>query len=103
MAEILLAESGNVESGERFMLSSGDKIYPEHWGGRITELFPEYKNLPNTTDPQSKRNDPMWIRVYLRNDKIVNTVGFRFTRFDDTLRDMIKSLVDVGGVTPKQS
>ena len=29
MAEILLAESSNIESGERFLLSSGDKILPE--------------------------------------------------------------------------
>ena len=34
MAEILLAESGNIESGERFMLSSGDKIVPEEWCAR---------------------------------------------------------------------
>ena len=29
MSEILMAESGNIESGERFMLSSSDKIHPE--------------------------------------------------------------------------
>jgi hypothetical protein len=29
MAEILMAESGNIESGERFMLSSSDKVHPE--------------------------------------------------------------------------
>jgi hypothetical protein len=29
-----MAESGNIESGERFMLSSGDKILPEDWGPR---------------------------------------------------------------------
>ena len=51
MAEILMAESGNIESGERFMLSSGDKILPEDWGPRIGELFPDYKDLPSTTSP----------------------------------------------------
>ena len=34
----------------------------------------------------------------LRHDKIANATGFRFTSFDDTLRDMVTSLVDVGGV-----
>ena len=29
MSEILMAESGNIESGARFMLSSSDKIHPE--------------------------------------------------------------------------
>ena len=27
-----MAESSNIESGQRFMLSSGDKIHPEDWG-----------------------------------------------------------------------
>lgn len=84
--------------------SSGDKIHPEDWGGRITELFPEYTDLPAVTEPpiggegQPPRNPPMWIRVYLRHDKVANATGFRFTSFDDTLRDMITSLRDIGGV-----
>lgn len=45
-----------------------------------------------------QRNDPMWMRVYLRHDKISNATGFQFTSFDDTLKDMITSLVEVGGV-----
>lgn len=122
---------------------SGDKIHPEDWGGRITELFPEYVGLPAVTEPpiggegQPQRNNPMWIRVYLRHDKIANAVspplkaslvmasllkwsvppifshplqrlrsicsvlaqvGFRFREFDETLREMIVSLRDVGGV-----
>ena len=106
MAEILMAESGNIESGERFMLSSGDKIHPEDWGPRITELFPDYSGLPTVTEPaigaegQPPRNDPMWLRVYLRHDKVANATGFRFTSFDDTLSDMVTSLVEVGGVQP---
>ena len=60
---------------------SGDKIHPEDWGGRITELFPDYVGLPAVTEPpiggegQPKRNNPMWIRVYLRHDKIANAVN----------------------------
>ena len=60
---------------------SGDKIHPEDWGGRITELFPEYVGLPAVTEPpiggegQPQRNNPMWIRVYLRHDKIANAVS----------------------------
>lgn len=84
--------------------SSGDKIHPEDWGGRITELFPGYSDLPAVTEPpiggedQPPRNDPMWIRVYLRHDKIANALGFRFRSFDETLRDMIMSLESIGGV-----
>ena len=141
------------------MCRSGDKIHPEDWGGRITELFPEYVGLPAVTEPpiggegQPQRNNPMWIRVYLRHDKIANAVstplkaslvmaslvmasllfwsvppifshplqrlrsicsgglaqvGFRFREFDETLREMIVSLRDVGGVgynsaAPKRS
>jgi hypothetical protein len=44
----------------------------------------------------------MWIRVSLRNDKVSNATGFRFTTFDDTLRDMVTSLVEIGGVEPKK-
>ena len=71
-------------------------------GPRIIELFPDYKGLPDRTEPKAERNDPMWIRVSLRNDKVSNATGFRFTTFDDTLRDMVTSLVEIGGVEPKK-
>jgi hypothetical protein len=40
----------------------------------------------------------MWNRVYLPHAKIANAVGFRFRSLDDTVKDMVTGLVDVGGV-----
>ena len=42
-AEIRLAESAAVESGERFLLSSGDKIMPQDIGVWVRRFFPDYE------------------------------------------------------------
>lgn len=104
-AEIWLAESSEVESGERFILTSGDKIYPEHIGPRVMELYPKYDCattvLPPRPHKEVVRNEPFWIRANVRNDKIIRMVGFQFRSFDDTLRATVDSLVRVGAVAPK--
>lgn len=81
-------------------------VLPEHWGPRITELFPEFAGLlpdhvvPPNPDKPLARNHPMWMRVHLRNDKIRSHTGMRFHSFDETLRATVDSLVTIGGVMP---
>lgn len=103
-AEIRLAESPDVESGQRFMLTSGDTVFPEDLGPRIMELYPSYQCATTVAPPaQTKevvRREPFWIRVHLRNDKVVNAIGMSFHSFDDTLRATVESLTTVGGITP---
>jgi len=102
-AEIRLAESNDIESGQRFMLVSGDKILPEDIGGRIMELFPEY-NCATTVAPgpdkKVVRNATFWIRVNMRNDKVSKATGYHFHTFDDTMKATVESLVKIGGVKP---
>mmetsp|Transcript_19645 Transcript_19645/g.61725 ORF Transcript_19645/g.61725 Transcript_19645/m.61725 type:complete len:390 (+) Transcript_19645:94-1263(+) len=103
-AEIRLAESAEVQSGERFMLTSGDTIYAENIGPRIMELFPQYDCATTVAPGLAKkvvRSDPFWIRVQMRNDKVRKATGLTFQMFDDTMRDTVESLVRVGGVQPK--
>jgi len=103
-AEIRLAESAEVQSGERFMLSSGDSIFAEHIGPRVMELFPRY-DCATTVAPgvagKVVRSSPIWIRMQMRNDKVRKATGLTFRMFDDTIRDTVESLVKVGGVQPK--
>lgn len=104
-AEILLAESKLVESGQRFLLSSGDKIQAEHIGERIMELYPTWDCATTVTPgPGAKkvvRNEPMWIRVNLRNERTTKAVGMHWHSFDDTMRDTVDTLVKVGGIQPR--
>jgi len=103
-AEIRLAESSEIQSGERFMLTSGDMIYAEHIGPRIMELFPKYDCATTVAPGLAKkvvRSEPYWIRVQMRNDKVRKATGLAFHTFDDTMRDTVESLVKVGGVQPK--
>uniref|UniRef100_A0A7S1PSK0 NAD-dependent epimerase/dehydratase domain-containing protein n=1 Tax=Alexandrium catenella TaxID=2925 RepID=A0A7S1PSK0_ALECA len=103
-AEVRLAESSEIQSGERFMLTSGDKIYAEFLGPRIMELFPQY-DCATTVAPgmagKVGRSEPFWIRVQMRNDKVRKATGLDFCTFDDTLRETVESLVKIGGVKPK--
>jgi len=103
-AEIRLAESPDVQSGERFMLTSGDTIYAEHIGQRIMELFPEYDCATTVAPGLAKkvvRSEPFWIRVQMRNDKVRKATGITFHTFDETMRETVESLVKVGGIKPK--
>lgn len=104
-AEIRLAESSDVESGERFLLSSSDKIYPEDIGPQVMALFPGYDSAttvaPGAGQKKVTRNHPVWQRVHLSHEKVTRAVGFNFHSFDDTLKATVKSLVDVGGIKPK--
>jgi len=103
-AEIRLAESGEIQSGERFMLTSGDTIYAENIGPRVMELFPQYDCATTVAPGMAKkvvRSEPFWIRVQMRNDKVRKATGLVFQTFDDTMRETVESLVKVGGVKPK--
>eukprot|EP00930_Biecheleria_cincta_P087912 TRINITY_DN77153_c0_g1_i1.p1 TRINITY_DN77153_c0_g1~~TRINITY_DN77153_c0_g1_i1.p1 ORF type:complete len:411 (+),score=57.15 TRINITY_DN77153_c0_g1_i1:52-1233(+) len=105
-AEIRLAESGTVESGSRFLVSSGDKILPEDIGKRIMELFPSYDCATTVAPaPGSKkgvvRNHPVWMRIHHRHDLIALAVGLQFRSWDDTLRACVESLTDIGSVVPR--
>ena len=104
-AEILLAESSTVESGERFCLSSCDQLFAETIGDHIMELYPDIDAATEVAPGPSGevvRNSPAWLRAHLRNDKVVEAVGMRFHDFDDTLRATVDSLIAVGGITPKK-
>ena len=104
-AEILLAESSDVRSGSRYLLSSGDKIPPESIGTHIMRLFPEFDAAETVAPPKGSTSlghvHPVWLKVHLRNDLVVRQVGIRFRSFDDTLRSTVSSLMAVGGVKPR--
>ena len=104
-AEILLAESSTVESGERFCLSSCDQLFAETIGEHVMHLYPDIDAATEVAPGPSGeivRNNPAWLRAHLRNDKVVEAVGMRFHDFDDTLRATVDSLIEVGGITPKK-
>merc|ERR1712217_374264 len=105
MAEILLAESKTVPSGSRFILSSSDKLPPEHIGMRAMEIHPEW-DLPTTLAPspgQKKlgKTHPVWYRMHLDNSKVCQATGFKFRSFNNTFKDTVESLVSIGGIQPK--
>jgi len=104
-AQIRLAESTDVQSGERFIATSGDKILPEDIGPRIMELFPGYDCATTLAPgPSGKvvRNEPWWIRVHLSNGKVAGATGLKFHTFDETLHATVEALVQVGAVQPKK-
>jgi nucleoside-diphosphate-sugar epimerase len=114
-----------VLSGARFLLVSGDRVFPEQLGGLIEEAFAaageplrlapavrtgggagagERGGSAAAAAPGEKgavRNNPLWLRVQLRTDAIVAATGMRFRAWDDTLRDTVRSLRAVGGVLVK--
>merc|ERR1711879_98245 len=105
-AEIRLAESTTIESGSRFLVSSGDKILPEDIGKRVMELFPNYDCATTVLPaPWSKkgivRNHPVWMRMHHRHDLIARAVGLEFRNWDVTLRACVESLTSIGGVMPR--
>jgi len=107
-AEIRLAESEVVASGERFLISSGDRCHPEELGVRVMDIFPEYSGCATTLVPADgakkvTKNNPIWLRVHHSHEKVANMVGIKFTSWNDTLRETVKSLVEVGGITPAAS
>ena len=106
-AQILLAEAGAVHSGERFLCTSGDVLPPEHIRERIQLIRPDWDvsvgdsmgsdlRLGDATRIQS-----LWLRVYLRNNKLRDAVGFSFRSFDDTIGATLDALVDIGQVRPR--
>ena len=69
-----------MESGERFLLASGDRILPENIGARVAEQFPGYRPPTALAPPPAggaHRSDPVWMRVQMRNDKVARAVGAR--------------------------
>ena len=103
-AEVRLAESDTVESGSRFLLASGDKVRVGEVAGRILDLGGHWADVAVATTvlppPGAKApvsSDPLWMRVHTRADSVQQAVGLRFKPWNDTLRDTLQSLVDVGG------
>ena len=109
-AEILLAESKMVQSGERFLLFSGDILYPKHFGPEIMRLFPnEQYDLPSTVRVAKSKglkqllpDHPLVYRMHVCNDKIKNRVHLKFRSLDETLTDTVKTLINIGEVIPKR-
>ena len=105
-AEIRLAESSNIQSGSRFLLSSGDKIPPETIGTHVMRLYRNFDAAETVTPPAGSkklhRMHPVWLKAHLRNDRVISQVGIRFHSFDDTLKGTVDSLVEVGGVQPRR-
>lgn len=104
--EIRLAESPTVLSGSRFILLSGTLVQPAEIGVRIMSLFPKFQcTLPSEVLPMEGAKEvvlpsDVWLQFQPRNDKVVAEVGAEFHSFRETLRDMVDSLISVGGVQP---
>ena len=100
--EIRLAESTTIPSGTRVMLASGDMIQPELVGPRMTELYPEWAGRVGTGLTSHKaakkvvRNSPMWMRVFVNNERARTLLGLDFKSWDETLRDTVNSLPPPG-------
>lgn len=104
-AEIRLAESKSLRSGERYLLASGDNVPPESMAMRAMEMYPEWDCAITMAPPAGakkiSRTIPHWMRLQIRSDKVQKKVGIQFRRFDDTFKATIDSLVSVGGIKPK--
>ena len=50
--------------------------------------------------PAVQELHPVWDRVQPRNDRVLGALSgrFRFTPFEDTLRDTVAALIGVGGL-----
>lgn len=97
---------GVVTSGDRFLLTDMTRIHPEDIGKRINTLFPNYDAVttckpvdvvPGGFEPVN----PVWDRIQTRNDRARDALGMRFTDWDNTITDTVKSLVNIGGVVPR--
>lgn len=104
LAEVLLAETTSVAGGNRFLLSSGDKLPLRDIGVRAMEIHPDW-DCPTYEAPpagQDKLNEfwTFYYRVQLNNAKVRAATDMRFRSFDDTFKATLDSLVEVGGVQP---
>merc|ERR1712039_431733 len=105
MAEIMLAESKTVESGSRFLLTSGDVMQPGDFGSRIMDLYPSWDCATTMVPPLGAKEvatmNTRWYRVHPDSRKATRQTGMFFRSFDDTLKAMVDSLVSVGGIKPR--
>jgi len=65
-AEVVLAESKHVESGSRFLLSSGDKIPVEDIPKRAMELHPDWDCPTHLAPAEGERATPIFSTVSQR-------------------------------------
>merc|ERR1711971_1144406 len=104
-AEIRLAESKTVRSGERFVLGSGDRVPMEQLWIQAMLLHPDWDCATSVTPMPGTKEvvpfNPGFFRVQMRNDKICRQVGIEFRSFADTFSATLDSLVSVGGIKPR--
>jgi len=105
LAHIRLLESASARDGSRYLVYSGESIWVEELGGRLTELLPGTDLDPSAapvelSSPEcAQRAREIWSGCTLSNDRIRQEVGLSFRPLHETLRDCALSLVAVAGVT----
>jgi nucleoside-diphosphate-sugar epimerase len=106
---VLLLENAEVQSGERFLLWSTNKLQIEDLVSMVGGLFPAagFDTTAEVVDKESddvKKNKAyftaVWAGVQLRNDG-ARRIGAHFRPFEATLRDTAESLVAICGVQPR--
>lgn len=106
---IALLESLQVQSGERYIVSSTERRNVEEVCASIDRLLPELgHDTPEVTDPFPERIQAreaemraIWAQTEMRNDRM-RALGVEFRPLDDSIRDCVESLLSVGGVKPVQ-
>merc|ERR1711972_992592 len=99
----MLVDARDVAEAEIRLAESKD-IQAEDIGHRVMELFPNYDcatTVKAGAAGKVVRNETFWIRVNMRNDKVCKATGMLFCTFDDTFKNMVETLVHVGGIKPK--
>lgn len=113
-AHIALLESVMVQSGQRYIAWSTDKVDVEHdIAATIAKLFPgmapSLKSMDQLPQQQKDREHEfrsIWRAVDMRNDRIKSVSQHcpsgpaAFRPFETTLRDCVESLILIGGVKP---
>ena len=105
---IRLLENVDVANGDRFIAWSTDTRNVEDVCASIDRLLPELGHAtPEVTDEFPERIQAreqemrdIWAQCELRNDRIRNAVGINFRPLDESIRDCVESLLQVGKVKP---
>jgi len=110
LCHIGLLESNFVGNGERYIAWSTDTCNVEEICASIDRLLPELEfNAPQVTDdfpPHVQAREAklrgIWAGCDLRNDRILAVTDVEFRSLDESIRDCVESLLQVGGVEPQR-